>query len=231
MRAAPDSFTLHAAKAQIALSARGDFSVADDMLAKAPPALDSGGMISFGRISVFILERKFLEALQLVQSHPGDILRAFGTAPIPKAFSEGSIYLFMHENEKAAEAFERARPIVDKILAESPDDPSRRMLHAQLLVVLGDKEAGIAEANRAAALLSESKDAYDGPQITIGLAQVLAWAGENDRALELIKRSLTTPNGITVSLLRLDPAWDPLRSDPRFQQLIGPSPNPPNEHS
>jgi hypothetical protein len=105
------------------------------------------------------------------------------------------------------------------------------MLHAQLLVVLGDKEAGIAEANRAAALLSETKDAYDGPQITIGLAQVLAWAGENDRALELIKRSLTTPNGITLSLLRLDPAWDPLRSDPRFQQLIAQPTNPPNEHS
>jgi TolB-like protein/Tfp pilus assembly protein PilF len=113
LRVAPDSFTLHAAKAQIALSARGDFSIADDMLGKAPPALDSGGMISFGRISVFILERKFPEALQLVQSHPGEILRSFGTAPVPKAFSEGSIYLFMHENEKAAEAFERARPIED----------------------------------------------------------------------------------------------------------------------
>jgi len=103
------------------------------------------------------------------------------------------------------------------------------MLHAQLLVVLGDKDAGIAEATRAAEKLSESKDAYDGPQVTVGLAQVLAWAGENDRSLDLIKRSLTTPNGVTVPLLKLDPAWDPLRSDPRFQQLITQFSSRPNE--
>ena len=220
LQVAPDSFSLRGAKAQIALSARGDLSVAEDILANAPAALDSEGMISFGRVSIWILERKFSEALQLIQRHPGEIFRAFGTAPVPKAFSEGSIYLFMHENKKAVDAFERARPILEQLLRESPDDPSRRMLLAQVLVVLGDKDGGITEANRAAELLSESRDAYDGPQVTIGLAQVLAWAGENDRALELIKRSLSTPNGVTLPLLKLDPSWDPLRSDPRFQQLI-----------
>ena len=74
------------------------------------------------------------------------------------------------------------------------------------------------------------EDAYDGPQITIGLAQVLAWAGENDRSLDLIKHSLSTPNGVTVPLLKLDPAWDPLRSDPRFQQLLAQPTSQPNEH-
>jgi len=48
--------------------------------------------------------------------------------------------------------------------------------------------------------------------------------------LDLIKRSLTTPNGVTVSLLKLDPGWDPLRSDPRFQQLIAQFANQPNGH-
>jgi tetratricopeptide (TPR) repeat protein len=192
LQVAPDSFTLRAAKAQIALSARGDLSVAEDILANAPAGFDSEGVISFGRVSIWMLQRKFSDALQLLQRHPGEIFRTFGTAPVPKAFSEGMIYLLMHENEKAVNALQRARPIVERLLRESPDDPSRRLLLAQLLVALGDKEGGIAEANRAAELLPESRDAYDGPQVTILLAQVLAWAGENDRALELIKRSLST---------------------------------------
>jgi hypothetical protein len=52
------------------------------------------------------------------------------------------------------------------------------------------------------------------------LAQIYAWTGENDAALELLERSLITPAGVTVSSLKLDPIWDPLRSDARFQALV-----------
>ena len=44
--------------------------------------------------------------------------------------------------------------------------------------------------------------------------------GENDAALELLERSLITPAGVTVSSLKLNPIWDPLRSDARFQALV-----------
>jgi hypothetical protein len=56
--------------------------------------------------------------------------------------------------------------------------------------------------------------------MTVALAQIYAWTGESDQAFQLLDRSLSTPNGITVSFLRLDPIWEPLRSDPRFQALI-----------
>jgi len=69
-------------------------------------------------------------------------------------------------------------------------------------------------------LLPESQDAYDGPQITLALASIYACTGENDKALPLLDHLLQTPNGITVPLLKLDPVWDPLRKDPRFQALI-----------
>jgi len=52
------------------------------------------------------------------------------------------------------------------------------------------------------------------------LAQIYAWTGEYDEAFRLLDHLLQTPNGPSVSVLKLDPAWDPLRSDPRFQALI-----------
>jgi hypothetical protein len=87
------------------------------------------------------------------------------------------------------------------------------------LHALKAKDAAIAEGKRAVELTPESADAVDGPVLTASLAQIYAWTGESDQALQLLERSLITPNGITVPLLRLDPIWDPLRSDPRFQKL------------
>jgi hypothetical protein len=89
-----------------------------------------------------------------------------------------------------------------------------------ILAGLGEKNAAIAEGRLAVELLPESQDALDGPKTTVALAQIYAWTGENDHALQLLDRSLSTPSGVTVHFLRLDPMWDPLRSDPRFQALI-----------
>ncbi len=126
----------------------------------------------------------------------------------------------MKDKEKAVSAFERARPIAERVLRESPNDASRHVTLALILAGLGEKEAAIAEGKRAVELLPESQDAFDGPKTTVALAQIYAWTGENDQALQLLDRSLSTPNGVTVPILKLDPIWDPLRSDPRFQALI-----------
>lgn len=217
---APTSLALGSTKVQIALTARGDTSVAERAFASVPPGLDPDGMITSARISVWLLERKFSEALQLVQQYPGEVFHSEGPAPMSKAYTEGLIYWLMQDKERARAAFERARPMAEKLLRESPDDPSRHLLFAQLLVGLGEKEAAIAEANHAGELLPESRDAFDGPVITASRAQIFAQAGELDRAFELLAHSLATPNGTTVAFLKLDPIWDPLRHDPRFQQLI-----------
>jgi serine/threonine-protein kinase len=88
---------------------------------------------------------------------------------------------------------------------------------------LDRKEEAIAEGEHAVELTPESKDALDGPGIAIALAQIYALTGETDQALNILERSLHTPNGITVPILKLDPVWDSLRSDSRFQALIGSS--------
>ena len=227
LASAPASMALNSLKCQFAIAARGDVEVAERAFANVPAGFDPEGMISFARVNIWMLERKFSEALQLVEQFPGDTFHGEASSATPKAFVEGLIYLLMHDNEKARAAFTRARPQVEQIVRESPEDPSRHILLGQLLAGLGEKEAAIAEGKRAVELRPESRDAFDGPIFTISLAQIYAWVGEPERALELLDRSLATPNGITVALLKIDPLWDPLRRDPRFDQLIAKHGSPP----
>ena len=82
-------------------------------------------------------------------------------------------------------------PIAEKALRESPDDASRHVTLGLILAGLGEKDLAIAEGKRAVELLPESQDAFDGPKMTVQLAQIYAWTGESDEALQLLDRSLT----------------------------------------
>jgi tetratricopeptide (TPR) repeat protein len=106
------------------------------------------------------------------------------------------------------------------LLREAPEDAARHAQHGLILAALDRKQEAIAEGKRAVELQPESRDAFDGPQMTTALAQIYALTGESDEALRLIDHLLGIPSGLTVPMLKLDPIWDPLRNDPRFQALI-----------
>jgi hypothetical protein len=69
-------------------------------------------------------------------------------------------------------------------------------------------------------LLPISKDAIDGGDIAINLAQIYAWTGEKDLAIEQIAAVERVPNSLSYGLLKLHPYWDPLRGDPRFEKIV-----------
>jgi len=216
----PKAFGLRGVKAKFALDVKGDVSVVEEMLARVPPGTDPDGEITFARISLAMLQRKFQDALAILQPLPDEMIHTDGTAKIPKSLLEGNCYLGLKDQTRARAAYEKALPLAEKQVQEAPDDPSRHALLGGVLAVLGRKQEAVREGKRAVELRPESKDAFDGPMYTIALAQIYAWTGDKDQALQLIEKSLTTPNGLTVPMLRLDPMWDPVRDDPRFQALI-----------
>src|SRR4029077_1076692 len=217
---APQSFVTVGLKAYLAVVSRGDLAGAEKQIFSLPADLDSNGLVTWARSWVLMLQRKFPEALAVVQKFPGETLIIEGTPPLPKAFLVGTIYLLQGDKAKAQPALEHARLVSEQLLREAPDDPGRHAQHGLILASLDRKQDAIAEGKRAVELLPESQDAFDGPKSTAALAQIYAWTGESDEAFRLIDHLLGVPNGLAISMLKLDPAWDPLRKDPRFQALI-----------
>jgi TolB-like protein/Flp pilus assembly protein TadD len=220
IEAAPQSFASRALKGELAIRWKGDFSVAEKELALVAPGIDPEGLVTLGRVAVLTLQRKFPEALQVIQRFPEETLAGHGTAPCPKAFLEGALYGYEGDKVKAKAAFERARVGAEQLVRKSPEDAGRHAMLGQILAGLGQKDAAIKEGKRAVELLPESQDAFDGPEATAALAQIYTWTGERDQAFSLLDHLLIAPNGISVPILKLDPIWDPLRKDPRFQALI-----------
>src|SRR5438874_6781017 len=217
---APQSFVTVGLKAYLAVVSRGDLTGAERQIFSLPADLDSNGLVTWARSWVLMLQRKFPEAFAVVQKFPGETLIIEGAPPLPKAFLEGTIQLLQGDKEKAQPALEHAHLVSEQLLREAPDDAARHAQHGLILAALGRKQEAIAEGKRAVELLPESQDAFDGPKCIASLAQIYAWTGESDEAFRLIDHLLGFPNGLAISMLKLDPVWDPLRKDPRFQALI-----------
>ena len=86
---------------------------------------------------------------------------------------------------------------------------------------LGDAPNAIAEQQKAMALHRTSEDPFEGPQQEEAMAQIYASLGNADEAIPILKRWVHVPSATSISptYLRIDPIWDPIRNDPRFQEL------------
>jgi tetratricopeptide (TPR) repeat protein len=210
-------------KCQLAVAEKGDFSVSEkafDAVKSVPMSADQKLKTATSRADVFVLERKYRDGLQVAESLPDDQLAAFPGALFGKYYSIGFARKALHDDAGAREAFLRAKNAVEEQLKRSPDIEKTHIQLAKVLAELGEKDAALAEAQRATDLLPESKDAFGGPEISEGVAQVHAILGDNDRAIEILDGLLSRPSAVTVQGLKVNPIWDSLRSDPRFQALM-----------
>ena len=107
-----------------------------------------------------------------------------------------------------------------EIRAKTPDGYDDLANCALLNAALGNKEEAIRVAKRGVELYPVSQDALVGPEQLNTLATIYAWTGEKDLAFETLFTLVKVPHGLSYGVLKLDPAWDNLRDDPRFSVLL-----------
>jgi TolB-like protein len=139
---------------------------------------------------------------------------------IPRGWFVGLVARTFGDSDRAQNAFAAAREIESKITQEQPDYAPAWSMLGLLDAGLGHKAEAVAEGKRACELLPLSKDSWEAPSYIVNLAIIYSWLGEKDLALEQLALSVKNPVGISYGELRLQPFWDPLRGDPRFEALV-----------
>jgi TolB-like protein/Tfp pilus assembly protein PilF len=219
----PTGVGLWEIKSKLAMAEKGDVSVAEkafQTVKSMPMGNEEKLRIAGVRADLFLLERKYKEGLREAESVPDDLLTSIPAALSGKYYLIGFARKALQDEAGARAAFQKARDLLEAQLKQSPDAADMHIQLAKVLAYVGEKDAALAEAQRAAELLPESKDAFGGPEITTGVAEVYCIVGANGRAIELLDALLSRPSNITVPGLKVNPIWDPLRKDPRFQALI-----------
>ena len=227
----PDDIDTLAVKASIA-QAEGDLPRASALLAPLHPAGDD----------IQALETQFYQAI--LERRPAQIiprLKEILAKPDPAlGYFNGELRFWLGwaqevagDRAAAQESWRQARSELELFLKEQPENHQLLGDLALINMGLGDKAAALALAEQAMAVIPIEKDPLSGPGAIEILARVAARMGEPDRAIAALQKLLSisyagplaTQNvPLTPALLRLDPMFDPLRNDPRFQKLCGSAP-------
>ncbi len=115
---------------------------------------------------------------------------------------------------------EEARKAFEEQLRAAPDEPQRHVLLGLALAYLGRKQEAIREGEKGLALQPVAKDAWNGAYFQLQLARIYMLVGEPEKALDQLEPLLKIPFYLSSGWLRIDPNFDPLRENPRFQRLV-----------
>jgi TolB-like protein/Flp pilus assembly protein TadD len=171
-------------------------------------------------------ERNYGEAIRLLQAR---LAQFHFTSQFFKASAQLQLISMQRlagDTAGAKVTAEYARNAFEQLSKDQPDEAFVAVWLSQVYAGIGDKNSALKEAERAVMLAPPAKDAVRGPAMAENLALIQMVFGENSRAIATLTQLLQTPYSegfyeipVTPALLRLDPIWDPLRSDPAFQKL------------
>jgi TolB-like protein/class 3 adenylate cyclase/Tfp pilus assembly protein PilF len=222
----PDDLDTLVQKAAVA-QAQGDLARAAALLAPLDPAPDNSNAVET-QVYQSILERRPAQMINRLKQLLGKPDPAFGYFNGELRFWLGWAQELAGDHAGAKESWRQARSELEPFLKEQPEN---YFLIADLALTnmsLGNKAAALALSEQAMAVNPIEKDALTGPFPIEIFARVTARLGEPDRAITALQKLLSTPYvsrlaghvPLTPALLRLDPTFDLIRNDPRFQKLV-----------
>src|SRR5438309_7128628 len=227
----PDDVDTLAFKAAI-LQAEGDLPRAAALLAPLRPNADHTSALET-QVYQAILERRPAQIISRLKEILAKPDPALGYHNGGLRFCLGWAQDIAGDHAAAQETWRQARSELETFLEEQPENSNLIGYLALTNMGLGDKAAALVLSERGTAMLPIEKDVVSGAGPIETLARVAAQMGEPDRAIAALQQVLSVPGTgalekympLTPALLRLDPMFDPLRKDPRFQKLIA-SPRP-----
>jgi TolB-like protein/class 3 adenylate cyclase/Tfp pilus assembly protein PilF len=227
----PDDMDTLAFKAAIA-QAEGDLPRAAALLAPLRPNADHTSALET-QVYQAILERRPAQIISQLKEILATPDPALGYHNGGLRFWLGWAQDVAGDHAAAQESWRQARSELESFLTEQPENYDLIGDLALTNMGLGDKEAALSLSERGIAVLPIEKDVVTGAAPIETLARVAAQTGERDRAIAALQQVLSIPGTgaldkympLTPALLRLDPMFDPLRNDPRFQKLVA-SPAP-----
>jgi TolB-like protein/Tfp pilus assembly protein PilF/tRNA A-37 threonylcarbamoyl transferase component Bud32 len=216
----PRSIYLRTNPAWVAVEAKADLAPLQAIVnAIEAEGLSSATDIADISFQLALRERDPTAAAYAMAKIPEVYFDPFGF-PFPHAWFEGLLDKLQQDAPAALAAFTTARSKTEKMVDVQPENERSLSALALIDAELGAKEKAIHEGRRACDMLPLAKDAFVGVVLISNLARIYAITGEKDLALETLELVSRLPNGLSYGELRLDPEWDSLRGDPRFEKLV-----------
>ena len=212
---APANLSLIEWKAMTFL-AQGDLAGARAVVTAAPAEVEPAALVAFLATYsdlVWLLDEPQRELLLTLTP------AAFDNDPGVRAIVFAQAYALKGDAENVRLHAEEARRVVEEQVRTGPQDAGRHAVLGLALAYLGRKEEAIREGRRAVELPA-AQDAQGGPYFQHQLARIYILAGEHEKALDQLEALLKIPGLLSPGWLKIDPNFDPLRKNPRFQKLV-----------